>query len=48
VASTSRIPAPVTNGQILKGTTGQNIDPEKAHALARRTLISTPAHQERH
>jgi hypothetical protein len=34
--------------KIPKGTTSHNIDPEKARALARRTLINTFAHQERH
>jgi hypothetical protein len=41
-------PHPELMAKILKGTTGHNIDPEKARTLARRTLISTLAHQERH
>jgi hypothetical protein len=41
-------PHPELMAKILKGTPGHNIDPEKARTLARRTLISTLAHQERH
>jgi hypothetical protein len=38
-------PHPEIMAKILKGTTGHNIDPEKARKLARRTLISILAHQ---
>jgi hypothetical protein len=40
-------PHPDLLAKILKGTTGHNIDPEKARSLARRTLITTLANQER-
>jgi hypothetical protein len=40
-------PHPNLLARIPKGTTGQNVDLEKARVLARLTLISTLSHQER-
>jgi hypothetical protein len=40
-------PHPDLLATILTGTTGHNIDPERARTMARRTLINTLANQER-
>jgi hypothetical protein len=48
MTGSSRIPASGLDGQDSQGTTGHHVDPEKSRSLARRTLISTLAHQERH
>jgi hypothetical protein len=36
-----RLPIPEQLAKILKGATGNNVNPEMARTLARRTLIST-------